>query len=416
MSKKHSKKSEPADYNVKNLLRFLKPSKYHLAFLILIAGFIFLVSYKVSQEPFLFEDGIKHINWQDWQEPGPTTVNPDEVKGIYLTMWSASMKSRMGELLKLIDDTEINSVVIDVKGSQGELIYEEWSGIGDLIKQLHKKNIFVIARVVAFQDSGYAKEHPEFALKTAGGALWRDRRGFAWLDPASQGSWDHLVDVSRKAIDLGFDEIQFDYIRFPTDGNLSAIVYPAWDGQRPRSEALKEFFAYSTKKIKEYNPLIKTSIDIFGYTFLRSDDLGIGQLLPDAVEHFDYISPMVYPSHYSNGNFGFDNPADYPYEVIYKTIIEGLDSLAKQKLGLPAEALVEEGESASEDAIKEYLASVKPKIRPWIQVFDMGARYDGTKIKAQIKAVYDSGLTGWLMWDPNNRYTDVKAAIGGENE
>lgn len=392
---------ELSSYRAIELIKYLKPSKYHLLFLALIAGFIFLASYKISQDPFLFNEEIKYINWQDWQEASPTTVDPDKVKGIYLTMWTASMKPRMEELLKLIDETEINSVVIDVKGSQGELIYNQWSGIGDLIKQLHEKNIYAIARVVAFQDSGYAKEHPEFALKTQGGALWRDRRGFAWLDPASRGSWDHLVDVSKKSIDLGFDEIQFDYIRFPTDGNLSAIVYPSWDGQKPRSEAMNEFFVYSNKKIKEYNPLTKTSIDIFGYTFLRSDDLGIGQLLPDAVENFDYISPMVYPSHYSNGNFGFDNPADYPYEVIYKTIIEGLDSLARQKLG----------EAADENAVNEYLASVKPKIRPWIQVFDMGARYDGVKIKAQIKAVYDAGLTGWLMWDPNNRYKDVREAV-----
>lgn len=323
--------------------------------------------------------------------PPLVSFDAGQAKGIYLTMWTANQKSKMEELLKLIDETEINSVVIDVKGSRGELIYDIWPETGDLLKKLHDKNIYVIARVVVFQDSGYAKAHPEFALKYQGGALWRDKRGFAWLDPASKGSWDHIVDVAKKAIDIGFDEIQYDYIRFPTDGNLSAIVYPAWDGEKPRSEVLKEFFAYSREKIKDYDNHINLSIDIFGYTFLRSDDLGIGQILADAVEYFDYISPMVYPSHYSVGNFGFDNPADHPYEVIKNTLDNGLVALGVDKEGI-----------------------TKLKIRPWLQVFDMGARYDSAKIKAQIQAVYDAGGTGWLLWDPNNRYSDVRGALQSE--
>lgn len=334
---------------------------------------------------YLSEDG-SHI---DYISNGPSVKVPsDQVRGIYVTMWTASRKEKMDELIKLIDETDINSVVIDVKGSQGELIHNIWPGIKDLIKELHQKNIYTIARIVVFQDSGYATEHPEFALKKQDGNLWRDRRGFAWLDPASKGSWGHIVDVAKKAIDLGFDEIQYDYIRFPTDGNLSAIIYPAWDGQKPRHEALKEFFAYSKEELKKYYSKINLSMDIFGYTFIQSDDLGIGQILSEAINYFDYISPMVYPSHYGAGNFGFDNPADYPYEVVFGTLKKGFDAL---------------GASQNE--------ALKHKIRPWLQVFDMGARYDSTKIKAQIKAVHDNGSQGWLMWDPNNRYGDVMEAL-----
>jgi len=377
----------------------LKIEKRILVLLPPVLAFIFIFNY-ASEGPLYIQEieNIPETVKMTLKEEKHFSIRPSfvsfdagQAKGIYLTMWTATRKERMEELLKLIDETEINSVVIDVKGSQGELIYDIWSGVGDVLKKLHDKNIYVIARVVAFQDSGYAKTHPELALKRQDGGLWRDRRGFVWLDPAAKGSWDHIVDIAKKAIDLGFDEIQYDYIRFPTDGNLSAIVYPAWDGQKPRSEVLKEFFAYSREKIKDYDSRINLSIDIFGYTFLRSDDLGIGQILADAVDYFDYISPMVYPSHYSAGNFGFDNPADHPYEVVKGTLDEGLLALGPIREGI-----------------------AKQKTRPWLQVFDMGARYDSDKIKAQIQAVYDAGGTGWLLWDPNNRYNGVREAVEKE--
>lgn len=365
-----------------------------MAIVPIVALFVFVVSFNSGGS--IVTDAIESDDADmpmatDLPEIIRVNVNPDNAKGIYLTMWSASNSRKMENIFALIDKTEINSVVIDVKGSQGELIYEYWSGIGDLIKKLHEKNIYTIARVVVFQDSGYAEFHPEVALKNKSGGLWRDRRGFAWLDPAAKGSHDHIVDIAIKSIDLGFDEIQYDYIRFPTDGVLSSIVYPAWDGQKPRNEVLREFFEYSKKKLKEYDPRVKTSIDIFGYTFLRSDDLGIGQVLGDALDNFDYISPMVYPSHYGPGNFGFDNPAEHPYEVIFETMKEGLEAMGEERAKI-----------------------AKPKIRPWIQVFNMGARYDSAKIRAQIKAIYDSEMTGWLMWDPNNSYTDVPGAVDAE--
>lgn len=377
-------------------LEFISPKRVYLFFVPFVAVVVFVLSFNAEGSIVLheIENSTSHIRSVVELPDAPIVdVNPDQVRGVYLTMWSASNSKKMENIFALIDKTEINAVVIDVKGSQGELIYEYWLGIGDLIKKMHEKNIYTIARVVVFQDSGYAAAHPEVALKNKSGGLWRDRRGFAWLDPAAKGSHDHIVDIAKKAIDLGFDEIQYDYIRFPTDGVLSSIVYPAWDGQKPRSDVLREFFEYSKKKLKEYNPNVKTSIDIFGYTFLRNDDLGIGQVLGDAINNFDYISPMVYPSHYGPGNFGFDNPADHPYEVIFKTMEEGLESL---------------GEEQAEVA--------RPKIRPWIQVFDMGARYDSAKIKAQTQAIYDSQMHGWLMWDPNNAYKDVMGSVGAEGE
>lgn len=398
--KKNPKKRAHLTYNdTRDFLRSFEfrreiftPGKIGLLFVPLIVIFIFGFSYQIEWSVIGRDNIVGKEDdpaFQNFTDDRLVDVDPDQIKALYLTMWSAMNNQRMEEIIELINKTEVNGVVIDVKGSQGELIYENFPEIGEVIKKLHDKNIYIIARIVVFQDSGWAVLHPEVALKDRGGKLWRDRRGFAWLDPAAIGSHDHVIDIAKKAIDLGFDEIQYDYIRFPTDGVLSQIVYPVWDGQTPRNEVLRGFFEYSRKQLKEYRPHVKTSIDIFGYTFLRSDDLGIGQVLGDAIDNFDYVSPMVYPSHYSAGNFGFENPAEHPYEVVFGTLDSGLQSLDNS------------------DNI-----SLRKKVRPWLQVFDMGARYDAQKIKQQIQATYDAGSGGWLLWDPRNNYRDVEEAMG----
>ncbi len=311
---------------------------------------------------------------------------PDVMRAIYATMMSVSSQKKRDYLISLLDETDLNSIIIDVKESGGELIFDNFPEIKTLIDELHKKGVYVIARIVVFQDNGLAKTNPEFFLKNNDGSVWRDRKFFAWSDPASLGAWEHVVSISKRAIDVGFDEINYDYIRFPTDGNLKNITYPSWNGIEDKSDVVKRFTAYSKEKLKEYNPKIKLSLDIFGYTFLVGDGLGIGQSLVYMLEDFDYVYPMVYPSHYSAGNFGFKNPADHPYEVVRQTLEIGLDSLGD---------------------IKE---ESKSKIRPWIQVFDMGAVYTPKMIEAQIKATYDvlgPTNTGWLMWSSSNNYDKV---------
>lgn len=316
------------------------------------------------------------------EKPVSQRLKPGVVKAVYATMHTAGRKERMASLIDLTDKTELNAMVIDAKGSEGELIFD-YLDASALIQKLHSKNIYTIARIVVFQDSGMAKTNPSAVIKNKNGQIWRDRRGFAWVDPASQEGRNHIIAVSKKAIDAGFDEINYDYIRFPTDGQLDAMVYPAWDGQMSRSDVIKGFAAQARKELKEYAPDISLSMDIFGYAFLSNDGLGIGQRLEDLLSEFDFVYPMVYPSHYSTGNFGFQNPAEHPYEVIKGTIERGLSQLGD----------------------KSELA--KPKIRPWLQVFDMGAEYTPELIKKEIKATYDSlddKSTGWLLWDPSNRY------------
>lgn len=309
-------------------------------------------------------------------------VVADTVKAVYVTMHTAGIQKKMDALIALADATEVNAMVIDVKGSQGELIFDMLDAPA-LVTKLHEHGIYAIARIVVFQDSGAATREPAVVIKKKSGGVWRDRRGFSWVDPAAEKGWEHVFDVSKRALDIGFDEINYDYIRFPTDGNLGDMAFPAWDETTPQHAIIAKFASRAREVLKAYDPAMKLSIDIFGYTFLQNSGLGIGQRLPDTIAVFDGVYPMVYPSHYSAGNFGFSNPADHPYEVVKGTLEKGLVQL---------------GDNATSSAAK---------IRPWLQAFDLGAVYTPEKMRAQMRATEDGlrGMsTGWLLWDPGNEY------------
>jgi len=312
-------------------------------------------------------------------------------KGIYMTYRTAG-NYRADELLELIKRTELNSIVIDVKDYTGRIGFDTDSEfinhIGSekiyvddmkaLIDKFHDAGIYTIARIVVFEDNYLPRENPDLALKNSNGSLWRDNRGLSWLDPASQEVWDYVVEISREVVKVGFDEINLDYVRFPTDGNISAIRYPFWDYEISKKEVIRQFFEYISQRIKPMGVFL--SVDLFGYTLTSKTDLNIGQWLEDAALYVDYICPMVYPSHYPSGHNGLANPAAYPYETIYDELVVGIERLASM--------------------------SSQAKIRPWLQDFDLGANYDARMIELQKQAVYDSGAYGWLFWNPRNVYTE----------
>ncbi len=322
-------------------------------------------------------------------------IQTDAVRALYATMYTAGNTDKLGRLITLADETEVNAVVVDVKGSGGELIFDMLDTEA-LVQKLHDHGIYAIARIVVFQDSGIVEAYPDAAITKKNGGVWRDRRGFAWADPASSQSHERIIAISKRAADAGFDEINYDYIRFPTDGNMTDMRYPVWDEQQPRSDVIAEFARTARAAIRAHDPDVALSIDIFGYTFIRSDDLGIGQRLESLVDAFDGIYPMVYPSHYSTGNFGFQNPADHPYEVIVGTLESGFEHL---------------GEKAD---------SVRPKVRPWLQAFNLGARYTPDKMRAQMQATLDgvgaATSTGWLLWDPKNEYPGAREYLDKEDK
>ncbi len=242
----------------------------------------------------------------------------------------------------------------------------------------HAKNIYVIGRVSTFQDSFLVKTHPQYAVKNKAGAVWKDVKGVSWLDAGAKPVWDYVTMIGMEAYAFGFDEINFDYIRFPSDGNMKDIAYPYSEG-KVKSQVLTEFFAHVDEKFHEKN--IPISADLFGMTTSNTDDLGIGQLLEPALKHFDFVAPMVYPSHYPPGFNGYKKPAEKPYEIILYAMKKGAD--------------------------RAVAASTTPsKLRPWLQDFSIGGTaYTADMIRDQIRGTYDSGLTSWMMWNASNRYT-----------
>lgn len=317
---------------------------------------------------------------------------PESLKAIYMTGWVAGTEKLRASLIDLIDKTELNAVVIDIKDYTGKVSFEvenlelkkfdssenRISDIKEFIGRLHDKGIYVIGRISVFQDSYLVKTHPQYAVKNGVGEVWKDYKGVSWLDVGAKPVWDYITLIGNEAYSVGFDELNFDYIRFPSDGNMRDIVYPYSEG-KIKSEALTEFFAYIDKTFRPRN--IPISADLFGMTTSNKDDLGIGQLLEPALKHFDFVAPMVYPSHYPPGFNGYAKPAAMPYEIIQYSMTKAVD--------------------------RAVLASTTPlKLRPWLQDFSIGSTpYTPEMVRAQIKATYDVGLTSWMMWNASNKYT-----------
>ncbi|MDZ4286241.1 MAG: putative glycoside hydrolase, partial [Candidatus Sungbacteria bacterium] len=251
------------------------------------------------------------------------------IKGLYMTADVANDQGAgavrlRNEIIRLADTTEINGIVIDTKEVCGP-DYDE-DNLKKLIQELHQKNIWAIGRVTVFKDASQIDVHPEWYLKrstpkaagdecsrkrylkvknpegkSSGVTFWRDNRGGYWLDPAHEGAQNYIISFTKQMIDIGFDEIQFDYIRFPSDGDVEKADFPAWDHKTPKYVILKHFFELVDRELRQYKPDIILSADLFGYAAIRSGDVGIGQGLEDIGSSFDYVSFMVYPSHYYNG-------------------------------------------------------------------------------------------------------------------
>ena len=263
---------------------------------------------------------------------------PLPIRGVYVTSWVAGSSQRMNEIIKLVDETELNAVVIDVKDYSGKLAFKTKIPLADssgahreirirdvdgLIKRLHEKNIYVIGRVQVFQDPTLAEARPDLAVQDKTEGIWRDYKGLAWLDPAAKEVWDYTVAIAQEMDKHGFDEVNLDYIRFPSDGPLSRMRFLHWDGTVPRPEIIRSFYSYFREKTKEDN--IRISADVFGLTALRALDSrydgNIGQRMADALPNFDFISPMVYPSHYATGTIGIADPNENPYPIVNASLL-----------------------------------------------------------------------------------------------
>jgi len=349
------------------------------------------VAEKIAEQKQIEKEKVEHIE------------TPEKTKVIYMTACAASTPSFRKTLEDLVETTEINSIILNIKDETGKIAFNmtdpilqeaeadlskgqcKISDIKALIKSWHDKGIYVIGRVPVFQDPHLVATRPDLAVKQSkDGLVWKDYKGISWLDAGAQEVWDYVILLSKESYNLGFDEINFDYIRFPSDGNMREIYYPVseeriiLDPERGKAKVMQEFFVYLSNQMRKEG--IPTSADLFGMVTTNSDDLNIGQVLEYALPFFDYVCPMVYPSHYPTGFIGLGNPAEHPYEVIKYS----MDSAVKKA----------QNASSSPD-----------QLRPWLQDFDLGANYDAAKVRAQIQATYDVGLDSWLLWSASNRYT-----------
>jgi len=333
-------------------------------------------------------------------EPQNPLANPPEIiKAVYATSWSASSETKLNYLIDLINETELNAIVIDIKDFSGLVLYdidfedvEEYEAkevrilrINALIKRLHDEGIYVIARQTVFQDPALVAARPDLAVRNnVTGGVWEDRKGLSWIDPASKEAWDYNIAIARDASNRGFDEINFDYIRFPSDGDLSVMSFPFYDIDTTlKKDVIGDFFGYLRSGLDG----VVISADLFGLVTVNYDGLGIGQVIEDAYRNFDYVSPMVYPSHYAKGFIGYSNPATQPYEVVNYSI-----EIADTRLNSLQNATG--------------TAPVFSQLRPWLQDFDLGADYTSDMVRAQITAVNDVDPSiGWMLWDPRNNYT-----------
>lgn len=313
------------------------------------------------------------------------TPSADDVRAVYLGTGFVFNKAKIAELERIIETTGANGVVIDFKDSNA--LSQEY--MKELVARFRNKGAYTIARVVVFQDSWFARRHPEVAIKTSSGALWHSGRAVwqrYWLDPASPLVQDYNIEVALRAVDAGFDEIQFDYIRFPTDGNMKDIVYPAFrEDRQSKGEVMEGFFRKIRSRLKARNPRVNIGIDLFGEVFVYGKERGIGQHLADVANYFDVLSPMAYPSHYQCREFGVQDPTAHPYLVYHKTLAPGL----------------------------KFLSGKKVIIRPWVQDFSIQSiygcgphvSYTAERVRDQIRAGEELGIKGFMLWNVKNNFT-----------
>jgi len=314
-----------------------------------------------------------------------------EPKALYLTVYGIGSKSLRDGALKLISDGHANALVIDLKGDRGLVDYpsavpiaaaigaRKLTTISDLpalVQSLHSSGIYAIARIVVFKDDLLANANPDLAVKLLNGRIYRDRERLAWTDPFRREVWDYNISIAVEAARAGFDEIQFDYLRFPDSPQSLRLAKPA--NRAARVDAIKGFLAEARRRLTPYNVFL--AADFFGYVCWNLDDTGIGQQLADIAESADYLSPMLYPSGFQFGIPGYKNPVSHPYEIVRRTLDQ-----ARERLGIPAK-----------------------RFRPWLQAFKDYAFdrrvFDADEVAAQIRAAGDFGSDGWMLWNAHNTY------------
>lgn len=362
---------------------------------------------------------------------------PDPLHAIYMSACVAGTPDLREGLIELVETTDLNAIMIDIKDSSGGVAFPNthpvwgpaWEhspcGAPDmraLIADLHARGIYVIGRITTFQDPMATARFPEWAVtKLDRETIWKDFRGLSFIDVAATEYWDHIIDLAVLAYNIGYDEINFDYVRYPTDGNMRDIAFPVsevgvWGLDKAAN--LEAFFAYLHAAMTDEARFAGmqhvntgravavpwTSVDIFGMTTVNYDDLSIGQVLERTTPYFDFVAPMVYPSHYPQNYLGLGNPNNNVYEIVAHAMQSGVDRIASPVTRVPS-FMYEQIPGSSPPRYQQPTYG-PDKLRTWIQDFDYGGEYDATKVRAQIQASRDVGVMSYMVWSPSSRYTD----------
>ena len=316
-------------------------------------------------------------------------ASSEAVRAVHLTSWVAGAPKQRRAFLERLRGTVINSVVVALKETDGRVYIPGVAQAHELgtylpaitdpesmLKEMKARGLRVIGRIVVFKDNALPRKRPDWAVKRPDGSLWRNANGIAWVDPYRREIWDYNIAIALRAAHLGFDEIQFDYIRFPSDGNTRLCRYSRPDHSR-RSAIwnLREFLRTADEKLEKTG--VPVSAAVFGMTTTAKDDMGIGQEIEKMSSLVDYVSPMMYPSHYARGEYALRYPNKEPYKVIHRGLRDARRRLRK-------------------DAFK---------LRPYLQDFSLGFHYGPAQVRAQILAAKAQGVMSWILWNPSNKYT-----------
>jgi hypothetical protein len=325
------------------------------------------------------------------------TMKSVMIKGIYIQSGTMANQDKFNHLVKLVDDTELNAMVIDVKqdlvfyDTQVQFFKDIHYGNVDMVnpifdptqtvKMLHEHGIYAIARMVVFKDPVVADARPDLAVQDDRGGIFRDQNDTAWVNPRERELWDANIAMAKELTTFGFDEIQYDYIRFPSDGIAHADFGFNWSDEEQRVKTIADFIKLSHQALEPTG--VKFAVDLFGITSVTPIDQGIGQRIADVAPYVDYICSMIYPSHFDAGFFDLDVPDAHPYDTI----------------------------KASMEAMKELAPGDEKKLRPWLQDFTADwvnghIDYGPDEVKAQIKAAKQEGASGWMLWNADNVYSE----------
>ncbi len=356
----------------------------------------FTVPGPAPAEPILVKmPGFRKVRLEPRKGRLEVALEPQAVKAAYLTYYGALSRSIRTRVLGLTERTELNAVVIDVKGDRGWILYKTeiplaleigargpaiFRDFDGLMADLKARGVYTIARIVTFKDNVLATARPDLAIiDTRTGKPWVDNEHLAWVDPFREEVWDYNIAIAREAVRHGFDEVQFDYVRFPTDGRLAATRYAKPNNKTTRLPTIASFLQRARTAIGPLGAFV--AADVFGYTAFNENDTDIGQRVEELTPHLDFISPMVYPSGYQWGIPGYRNPVQNPYKVVFESV-----RLTRQRA-----------------------THTHVRVRPWLQDFRDYAfdrRVFGVpEVRAQIQAADDAGAAGFMLWNPRNEYT-----------